>query len=284
MRHRRVVAALTAGALVTLPAAMSAQQIPSRAPPQASPPQQELDVEELTPGQIRRAQERQRAEEQQRIQDMQRAQEQRRPQERQRGQERAPAAPKSTTPKSPPAAPVTPGRAVACSGAFAKDSSHLKLAAAFNSLNIAFTEVDGPDGAKVMASVLFPNDAKRRLEVWWQNEAARSGTYLIVINGKSSWTAPKGLRLGLGLAAIEKLNGRPFKLKGFEKDGGSVTDWQGGGLVSLPGGCKVGVKFAPDPKASEAVLAETSVGTEFDSSDAAMRAARPAVAEIILGY
>ena len=150
--------------------------------------------------------------------------------------------------------------------------------------DIAFTEVDGPDGAKVMASVLFPNDAKRRLEVWWQNEAARSGTYLIVINGQSTWTAPKGLRLGLGLAAIEKLNGRPFKLKGFEKDGGSVTDWQGGGLVSLPGGCKVGVKFAPDSKAPETVLAETSVGTEFDSSDAAMRAARPAVAEIILGY
>ena len=211
---------------------------------------------------------------------MQRAQEQRRPQ---RAQERAPAAPKSATPKAPPAASA-PGRAVACSGAFAKDSSHLRLAAAFNSLNITFTEVDGPDGAKVMASVLFPNDPNRRLEVWWQNEAARSGTYLIVINGKSTWTAPKGLRLGLGLAAIEKLNGRPFKLKGFEKDGGSVTDWQGGGLISLPGGCKVGVKFAPDPKASEAVLAETSVGTEFDSSDAAMRAARPAVAEIILGY
>ena len=284
MRHRRVVAALTAGALVTLPAAMSAQQIPSRPAPQASPPQQELDVEELTPGQIRRAQERQRAEEQQRIQDMQRAQEQRRPQERQRAQDRAPAAPKSATPKAPPAAPVTAGRAIACSGAFAKDSSHLRLAAAFNSLNITFTEVEGPDGAKVMASVLFPNDAKRRLEVWWQNEAARSGTYLIVINGKSTWTAPKGLRLGLGLAAIEKLNGRPFKLKGFEKDGGSVTDWQGGGLVSLPGGCKVGVKFAPDPRSPEAALAETSVGTEFDSSDAAMRAARPAVVEIILGY
>jgi hypothetical protein len=284
MRHTRVVLALTAGALVTLPAAMSAQQIPSRPAPKATPPQQELDVEELTPGQIRRAQERQRAEEQQRIQDMQRAQEQRRPQERPRAQDREPAAPKSAMPKTPPAAPSTAGRAVACSGAFAKDSSHLKLAIAFNSLNITFAEVDGPDGAKVMASVLFPNDAKRRLEVWWQNEASRSGTYLIVINGKSTWTAPKGLRLGLALAAVEKLNGRPFKLKGFEKDGGSVTDWQGGGLASLPGGCKAGVKFAPDPKAPEAARAETSVGAEFDSSDAAMRGARPAVAEIILGY
>ena len=186
--------------------------------------------------------------------------------------------------EAPPATPSIAGHAVACSGAFAKDSSHLRLAAAFNSLNITFTEVDGPDGAKVMASVLFPKDPKKRLEVWWQNEAARSGTYLIVINGQSTWAAPKGLRLGLGLAAVEKLNGKPFKLKGFDKDGGNTTDWQGGALLSLPGGCKVGVKFAPDPKAPEAARAETMVGNEFDSSDAAMRAARPTISEIILGY
>jgi hypothetical protein len=281
MRHHGVLVALIAGIALALAAPLSAQQ--SRPAPKANQP--EPDIEELTPGQIRRAQERQRAEELQRIQEMQRAQDLRRTQEQQRTQDREPPAPKSAAPKAPPAsAPASPARAVACTGAFAKDSSHLKLATVFNSLNITFTEVDGPAGAKVMASVLFPNDAKRRLEVWWQNEAARSGTYLIVINGQSTWTAPKGLRLGLGLAAVEKLNGKPFKLKGFDKDGGNTTDWQGGGLGSLPGACKVGVKFAPDPKAPEAARAETMVGNEFDSSDAAMRAARPSIAEIILGY
>src|SRR5207237_8700064 len=134
-----------------------------------------------------------------------------------------------------------------------------KPATVFAVKNVTFTDVEAPDAAKVMATVLFPKDPKRRLEVWWQNEAARSGIYLIVINGQSTWTAPKGLRLGLGLAAIEKLNGRPFKLKGFDADGGTVTDWQGGGLASLPGGCKVGVRLAPDPKASESARAETSL-------------------------
>jgi hypothetical protein len=287
MRHCRVLVALIAAVVVALPASLSAQQ--SRPAPKASQPQPELDVEELTPGQIRRAQELQRTEELRRAQEQQRLQERQRVQEQQRAQDRAqdrePPAPKSAAPKAPPAsAPATSARAVACSGPFAKDSSHLKLAVAFNSLNITFTDVEGPAGAKVMASVLFPNDAKKRLEVWWQNEAARSGTYLIVINGQSTWTAPKGLRLGLGLAAVEKLNGKPFKLKGFDKDGGDTTDWQGGALLSLPGGCKVGLKFAPDPKAPEAARAETMVGNEFDSSDAAMRAVRPTIAEIILGY
>jgi hypothetical protein len=79
---------------------------------------------------------------------------------------------------------------VACSGTFAKDSSHLKLAMFFDSKNITFTDVEASDGSKVPASILFPNDPKRRLEVWWSNETARKDIYLIVIGGQSTWTAP----------------------------------------------------------------------------------------------
>jgi len=120
--------------------------------------------------------------------------------------------------------------------------------------------------------------------VLWQNEAARTDTSVIVITGQSTWTGPKGLRLGLTLAALEKLNGKPFRLSGFDQaDGSAVLDWQGGALATLPGGCKVGVKFAPDPKASSDVLASAG-GTELGSDDAAIRAVKPTVAEIILGY
>ena len=59
-----------------------------------------------------------------------------------------------------PAQP-TGAHMVACSGAFAKDSSHLKLAMFFDSKNITFTDVEYSDGSKVPASVLFPNDPKR---------------------------------------------------------------------------------------------------------------------------
>jgi len=175
-------------------------------------------------------------------------------------------------------------RTIACSGVFAKDSSHLKLATRFDSRNITFTEVDGPEGSKLMASVLFPNDAKRRLEVLWQNEASRTDTHLIVINGQSTWSAPKGLRLGMPLAAVEKLNGKPFKMSGFDQpNGGSAIDWQGGALDKLPGGCHVGVRLAPDAKATEAARNDAA-GQEFASNDAKMRAVRPIIAEIIVGY
>src|SRR5215216_4482771 len=114
--------------------------------------------------------------------------------------------------------------------------------------------------------------------------ATRSDSRLIVINGQSTWTAPKGLRLGLPLAALEKLNGKPFKVSGFDQpNGGSVNDWQGGALEKLPGGCRLGIRLVPDAKATEAARNEV-LGTEFMSSDAKMRAVRPIIAEIIIGY
>jgi hypothetical protein len=181
-------------------------------------------------------------------------------------------------------APAAAGHTVACSGTFAKDSSHLKLAMTYDSKNIAFTDVDA-NGTKVPASVLFPKDPKRRLEVWWANPAARSDTYLIVINGKSDWSAPGGLRLGLNLPQLEKLNHKPFKLKGFDKDGNAtVSDWDGGALSSLQGGCKSGVSLRADPKVAADTVAALAADKEYTSADPEMRAVKPAVSEILIGY
>jgi hypothetical protein len=182
-------------------------------------------------------------------------------------------------------APAAAGHTVACSGTFGKDSSHLKLAMTFDSKNITFTDVESSGGTKVPASVLFPKDPKRRLEVWWANPAARSDTYLIVINGKSDWSAPGGLRLGLNLAQLEKLNHKAFKLKGFDKDGtASVSDWDGGALASLPGGCKSGVSLRADPKVPADTLAALAADKEYSSEDPEMKAVKPAVSEILIGY
>jgi hypothetical protein len=54
--------------------------------------------------------------------------------------------------------------------------------------------------------------------VWWSDRTHRSDIHLIVIGGQSTWTAPDGLRLGQTLEQVEKINHKPFKLKGFDKD------------------------------------------------------------------
>ncbi len=178
-----------------------------------------------------------------------------------------------------------PAYAVTCSGVFAQDSTHLKLAVKYNSRNITFGEVDGPDGSKIPGSILFPNDPKHRLEVLWTNEAGRSGTSVIAINGKSQWSAPKGMKLGLPLAALEKANGKPFKLSGFAADGtAGVAGWEGGALGSLPGGCKVGMRLAADSKAPPEARSAVAGDKEVLSSDAGVRALKPTVVEILIGY
>jgi hypothetical protein len=185
-----------------------------------------------------------------------------------------------------PAAAVKPVRVgagrtvVECSGPFAKDSGMLALAMAYDSRNMIFTH-ETVQGAEVGVTVLFPKDPKRRLEVWWSNPN-RTGTYLIDIAGKSTWTGPAGLRLGLTLEQLEKLNKKPFKVKAFDKDNiAGVSSWDGGALAKLPGDCKAGVNLHAAAKEGAAELPEKD---EYSSDDPALRALKPTVAEVLIGY
>ena len=180
-----------------------------------------------------------------------------------------------------------PPRTVACTGNFAKDSSHAKLAAAFGNGNVAWTEVDGPDATKLKASVLFPRDPKNRLEVLWTKEDERSDTQVVVITSQSTWTAPSGLKLGMTIAALEKINGKPFTMKGFKGDnGGQVTSWDGGALDKLTA-CRVGVRFGPDPKAQAPAQGQADAlvsDKDFLSNAPALKLLSPKIVEIIIGY
>jgi hypothetical protein len=211
------------------------------------------------------------------------------------------AAPQKPQPSSPEAAPAKRAEAkkpaaggvpehapragsfrtvVECSGPFAKDSGMLALAVTYDSRNMIFTH-ETVQGVQVGVTVLFPKDPRRRLEVWWQNPN-RTGTYLIDIADKSIWTAPKGLRLGLTLEQLEKLNKKPFKLSGFDaNDTASVADWDGGELASLPGGCKAGISLHANAKSADN---ELPAKDQYSSDDPAMRALKPTVSEILIGY
>jgi hypothetical protein len=211
-----------------------------------------------------------------------------------RAAEPASAAKHSASVKKPPDAASAPSekpgagasmKAVVCgAGTFAKDSSNLRLAITFDAKNISYSDIN-VSGSPVGSSVVYPKDPKRRLEIWWQNQANRSGIYLILINGQSTWVAPGGMKLGLTLADLEKLNHKPFKLKGFDKDhNATVSDWDGGTLATLQGGCKSGVSLQPDSKASPDAASALSADKEYSSDDPQMREVKPKVSEILVGY
>jgi hypothetical protein len=199
---------------------------------------------------------------------------------------RQPAAPPRVAEEAAPPARHRGGAVrtvVDCSGPFAKDSGMLALAVAYDARNLIFTN-ETVQGTNVGVTVLFPKDPRRRLEVWWQN-ANRTGTYLIDIAGKSIWTAPKGLRLGLTLEQLQKLNRKPFKVKGFDEDGvASVADWDGGQLAALPGDCKAGVSLRAGGEKATNLAKDLPLKDQYSSDDPALRAVRPTVSEILIGY
>jgi hypothetical protein len=189
-------------------------------------------------------------------------------------------------PRAAPGKPILPSGSrtvIACSGPFAQDSGMLALAMVFGDGNVTFTQEKVQD-SDVGATIVYPKDPRRRLEVWWSNPN-RTGLFLIDIAGKSIWTGPEGLHLGLTLPELEKRNHKPFKLKGFDKDGvATVSDWDGGTLAALPGGCKASVNFHADAKTAQDAASSISADHEYSSSDEAVRAAKLSVSEILIGY
>ena len=171
--------------------------------------------------------------------------------------------------------PAAPALNVRCDGPFAKDGSHDKLAAAFGAKNVV---------AQSGSTIVFPNDPKRRLEVTWNDAAARQRPAAIIIEGQSTWRA-RGFRIGEPLANVEKTNGQPFTLMGFSGEaGGSAKNWQGGALDKLSGGCQLGMRFAPAPNTSADARAKVSADGDLTSSSPEVRAVKPAIAELIVGY
>jgi hypothetical protein len=175
-------------------------------------------------------------------------------------------------------------RTIACEGPFGRSANHQDLVKAFGR-NVVVQDVPGAEGEQLKASVIYPNDPRMRLEILWNDESALRDP-LIRVNNQSSWSAPNGVRLKLVLADIEKMNGKPFKLSGFGWDyGGRATDWQGGALAKpQPGGCAVSTGFSHANNAPAAALSKVSGDSEFLSNNPNVRAVRPYVSEITIGY
>ena len=177
------------------------------------------------------------------------------------------------------------GRVIKCDGPFGRNANHAGLVKAFGNNNVVYQDIDGAGREKIKASVLYPDDPKARLQFLWRDQKARR-TPTIRAKDQSAWASANGIRIGTALAEIEKMNGRPFKLSGFDWDyGGRVTDWRGGALAKPQrGGCLLGLEFVHPEDAPEANLTKVSGDREFLSDNPDMRAVEPYVAVVTISY
>jgi hypothetical protein len=133
---------------------------------------------------------------------------------------------------------AAPG-AVTCEGPFAGDSSHAKVVDAFGNENVTFQEVGGVEGEKLWATVIYPNDPRRQLEISRKESAARRHLEAIRISGETQWSGGRSVRIGMTLLQIEALNGKPSRLEisrqttAVPSPVGKVAPWRG--LVAAVG-------------------------------------------------
>jgi hypothetical protein len=180
-------------------------------------------------------------------------------------------------------APQAPS--LACEGPFAKDTTHDKLVAAFGAKNVAFKDVDVTSNVLTKATVLFDADPTRRLVVFWKDEKSRTRPIAVTIDAPSTWTGPGGVRNGLTLRDLERLNGGNFSVTGFGGIGGGEASKLGGPFVNLPGNCTLKIRFAPgiaSPLPSR--FASVTGDVLIASTNLVLRRVRPQVEQWSIHY
>jgi hypothetical protein len=181
------------------------------------------------------------------------------------------------------AGPVFAAEELACDQTITAKTTLADLEKAFGKKNVITGEVDGPEGTTMIATTIFPKVEKKTFQVYWFDEEKheRLAGYTIAPDG----AGPGGLKIGMSIKDVEKINGGPFTLSGFYWDYGGGANLQGGKLGSLPDDCFVGLTFAPsiDPpndKISEAISGEQELKSNMKEFDIV----KPVVQSINIGF
>ncbi len=180
--------------------------------------------------------------------------------------------------------PDAPKHLLACDGIFGRTTSHSKLAAEFGARNVVFKEVDGAEGGKDKASVLFDDDPTLRVVVYWRDVAGKTNPSEIAVAAPSTWIGPSGVHNGLTLKDLETINGGAFRLNGFGWDGGGFAKGFKGALAAPSGGCTLTVRFEPGIGPLSPKYAPITGEKDVASSNPLMRRARPQVSQWSINY
>ena len=131
---------------------------------------------------------------------------------------------------------IVPGQRV---GPITAATSRADLDTLFGKDNVRDSSLDISEGPEA-ATVVFGSDTSAALAITWDKE--RVSTIHICFatqTGPCRWRTASGIRIGLPLIELQKLNGKSFQFAGFGFDGqGSVTSWRHGALEEDPTACR----------------------------------------------
>lgn len=143
-----------------------------------------------------------------------------------------------------------------------------ELERAYGKENVKYEDIPGAEGETIPGARLFA-DTDRELEVIWDPENEKKKVVFDVHVIGTAWKFENGLKVGMTLEEVEKINGKPFKISGFAWDYGGYANFEGGKLFG-----KVNLRFNP----STEEIPEYLMGDkELSSTDKKLRAAKPMI-------
>lgn len=93
---------------------------------------------------------------------------------------------------------------------------------------------DTINGKAFATTVLFEGQLNELQILWHNEELLQYPSMCSYNNEKAVWQAPEGIKIGMTLAELEKINGKPLDFMGFHTgQGGLITNWQEGKLKSI---------------------------------------------------
>jgi hypothetical protein len=147
------------------------------------------------------------------------------------------------------------------------------------------------EGERESGSVIYPNEPRLTILVLWKDSVGRRNPSSLRLRDRSRQVIYDGIGIGTTLKALERLNGRPFQLAGFDFDySGTVTSWRGGRLEQVSGrACEIKVRLLPvlpkSPSRQQLAAGEATEGDrDFESSNPNMQLLNPRVYEVLLIY
>jgi hypothetical protein len=172
---------------------------------------------------------------------------------------------------------------ITCASPVAPDDTERSLKQRFGK-DAVVQDLPGAEGETYRGVVLFPKATERRIEVAFTDDKAKRASGLTLRDtAKTSRWSVGGVTIGSSLAEVQKANGKPFLVSGFDWDyGGFVTDWKGGTLSRpLQGGCTVTIRFGKTTGAPKSLSGD---GVKAASDNATLVKWAPVVTEIGVNF
>jgi hypothetical protein len=121
--------------------------------------------------------------------------------------------------------------------------------------DLKLEKVPGPEGSEFSAVILWKG-TPRELEVLYDEMSDAKQLTDVRIIGKD-WQLPGGLKHGMTIAEVEKINGKAFKVLGFDWDYAGHASFEDGGRLQG----HIGVRFDPSTEIDPSLAGDQYIST-----------------------